>query len=94
MVANSTTPPLTPHRLSLALWDSPTRYSPLLPLAAVAGKLPRHKPIAQVSSITHDGIRYDLPALSERTLSNEIGQLLQDIKRGRVEDTHNWIYRI
>lgn len=50
--------------------------------------------IAQVASITHEGERYDLPAVESRVLSNEIDQLLQDIKRGRVEDTHDWIYKI
>jgi branched-chain amino acid aminotransferase len=50
--------------------------------------------IAQVSSITHDDVRYELPALESRTLSNEIAQVIQDLKRGRVEDTHNWIYKI
>ncbi len=50
--------------------------------------------IAQVSSITYEGERFDLPALETRTLSNEIGQVLQDLKRGRAEDTHNWIYKI
>ena len=50
--------------------------------------------LAQVSSITYDNERFELPPLADRTLSNEIGKLLQDIKRGRVADTHNWIYKI
>ncbi|PCJ23616.1 MAG: branched chain amino acid aminotransferase [Flavobacteriales bacterium] len=50
--------------------------------------------IAQISSITYNGVKYDLPAIESRTLSNEIAKELQDIKRGRAEDTHNWIYRI
>ena len=50
--------------------------------------------IAQVSSITHNDVRYELPPLENRTLSNEISQVIQDLKRGRVEDTHNWIYKI
>ena len=50
--------------------------------------------IAQVASITHEGTRYELPAVESRILSNELDQLLQDIKRGRVEDKHNWIYKI
>jgi branched-chain amino acid aminotransferase len=50
--------------------------------------------LAQVSSITHNNERFELPPLDNRTLSNELGQLIQDIKRGVVEDTHNWIYRI
>jgi len=50
--------------------------------------------IAQISSITFKDKKYDLPAIESRTLSNEIGEILQDLKRGRLEDTHNWIYRI
>ncbi len=50
--------------------------------------------LAQISSITYEGERYDLPPLESRTLSNEIGQIIQDIKRGKAEDTHNWIYKI
>ncbi len=50
--------------------------------------------LAQVSSITYNNEKFELPPLESRTLSNEIGQVLQDIKRGRIEDTHNWIYRI
>ena len=50
--------------------------------------------IAQIASITYNDERFDLPAIETRTLSNEISQVIQDLKRGRVEDTHNWIYKI
>ncbi len=50
--------------------------------------------IAQIASITFEDVKYELPAVDIRVLSNEVDQLLQDIKRGRVEDTHNWIYKI
>ena len=50
--------------------------------------------LAQVSSITHNNERFELPSLESRTLSNELGQLIQDIKRGVVEDTHDWIYKV
>ena len=50
--------------------------------------------IAQVSSITHFSDRYELPALEDRKLSNEIGQVLQDLKRGKIADKHNWIFKI
>ncbi len=50
--------------------------------------------LAQISSITYNNERYVLPALENRTLSNEIGKLIQDIKRGRVADTHDWVYRL
>ncbi|MBL4670464.1 MAG: branched-chain amino acid aminotransferase [Flavobacteriales bacterium] len=50
--------------------------------------------LAQISSITYKDVKYELPALESRTLSNEIGQIIQDLKRGRAEDTHNWIYKL
>lgn len=50
--------------------------------------------IAQVKSITYETERFELPPVEDRKLSNEIDQLLQDIKRGRVADTHQWIYKI
>jgi branched-chain amino acid aminotransferase len=50
--------------------------------------------LAQISSITFNDEKFELPSLENRTLSNEIGQILQDIKRGNLEDTHNWIYKI
>tara|TARA_B100000809_G_scaffold117485_1_gene115813 strand:- start:8302 stop:9393 length:1092 start_codon:yes stop_codon:yes gene_type:complete len=50
--------------------------------------------LAQISSITYNDERLELPSLDSRTLSNEIGQIIQDLKRGKVEDTHNWIYRV
>lgn len=50
--------------------------------------------LAQISSITYNDERFDLPSLESRSLSNEIAQIMQDIKRGKIEDTHNWIYKI
>lgn len=50
--------------------------------------------IAQISSITYNDERFELPALEDRILSNKITKLLEDIKRGRVADTHNWIVKI
>lgn len=50
--------------------------------------------IAQVSSITHESVKYELPAIEDRMLSNEIGKVLQDLKRGRIADKHNWIFKI
>lgn len=50
--------------------------------------------LAQISSITYNDERFELPPLDTRSLSNEIGQIIQDIKRGKVEDSHNWIYKI
>jgi len=50
--------------------------------------------LAQISSITYNDERFELPSLESRTLSNEIGQMIQDIKRGKTEDTHDWIFKI
>ena len=50
--------------------------------------------ITQVSSITYEDERMELPALADRKLSNEIGQVLQDLKRGQIEDKHDWIFKI
>ena len=50
--------------------------------------------LAQISSITYNDERFELPSLESRTLSNEIGQMIQDIKRGKIEDTHDWIFKI
>tara|TARA_B100000809_G_C15107612_1_gene519312 strand:- start:887 stop:1978 length:1092 start_codon:yes stop_codon:yes gene_type:complete len=50
--------------------------------------------LAQISSITYNDERFVLPSLESRSLSNEIGQIIQDIKRGKAEDTHNWIYKV
>lgn len=50
--------------------------------------------IAQIASITYHNERFELPEVKTRVLSNEIATVLQDIKRGRIEDKYNWIYRI
>jgi branched-chain amino acid aminotransferase len=50
--------------------------------------------LAPISSITYNEHRMELPALETRALSIEIGQLIQDLKRGKIEDTHGWIVRV
>jgi branched-chain amino acid aminotransferase len=50
--------------------------------------------IAQISSITYNNERFELPAIKDRTLSSEIAKLLENIKRGKVADTHNWIFKV
>ena len=50
--------------------------------------------IAQIASITFDDEKFVLPAIENRTVSNKIAERIQDIKRGRVEDKYNWIYKI
>lgn len=50
--------------------------------------------IAQIASITFNDEKFELPAIEKREISNKIAQSIQDIKRGRVEDKYNWIYKI
>ena len=50
--------------------------------------------IAHISTIGYEGIDYELPGVETRKLSNKLLTTLDDIKYGKVEDTHGWIYRI
>lgn len=50
--------------------------------------------IAPIASITYQNERFELPPVENRKLSNELDKLLQDIKHGKVADTHNWICKI
>lgn len=52
---------------------------------------------ATISHISHFGYKgghYELPPVESRKYSNKVGQLLNDIKLGRINDTHNWMYKI
>jgi branched-chain amino acid aminotransferase len=50
--------------------------------------------IAQVASITYNEERFELPPIADRDLSNQLSQEIQDIKRGRIADTRNWIHKV
>ncbi|MCO6498883.1 MAG: branched-chain amino acid aminotransferase [Vicingus serpentipes] len=50
--------------------------------------------VAQISSITNNGERFDLPAKEERTLSNELTTRLDGIKTGKLEDPYHWVVKI
>lgn len=50
--------------------------------------------IAQIASITHKNEKFVLPAITDRTLSNEIAKLMQDIKHAKAEDKYNWVYKL
>ncbi len=50
--------------------------------------------ISQISVIGHEGTDYDLPPLETREVSNKLLKALNDIKAGRVEDTHGWITKV
>ena len=47
--------------------------------------------IAHIASIAFEGEEFTLPALEERPLANRIGQVLDDVRRGRAADPHGWM---
>jgi branched-chain amino acid aminotransferase len=50
--------------------------------------------IAQISIFNHTGIDYELPSIESREFSNRVSSYLQDIKRGKIEDSHGWIVKL
>ncbi|MFI5149572.1 MAG: branched-chain amino acid aminotransferase [Bacteroidia bacterium] len=50
--------------------------------------------IAHMSTIGFEGKDYDLPPVPERIFSNRVALELEGIKKGKLEDKHNWLYRI
>jgi len=50
--------------------------------------------IAQISSITYNGERFDLPAKEKRTLSNELTARLNGIKTGKLVDPYGWTVEV
>lgn len=50
--------------------------------------------IAHIQSIAYDGIEYQLPAVEERKLTNHIGEVLDDIRRGRRPDPFGWMVSV
>ncbi len=50
--------------------------------------------IAHISAIGFEGKDYVLPELNDQLFSNRVAKELEDIRRGRVADTHNWMYKI
>lgn len=47
--------------------------------------------IAHIRSIAYDGVDYELPPVEQRNLSNRIGTILDDIRRGRMADPFGWM---
>ena len=47
--------------------------------------------IAHIRSIAYDGVDYELPPVEQRNLTNRIGGILDDIRRGRSADTFGWM---
>jgi branched-chain amino acid aminotransferase len=50
--------------------------------------------IAHISHIGHDGIDHKLPALTDKSFSRRVSKALDSIRRGRIEDPHNWVYKV
>lgn len=50
--------------------------------------------IAPIATIGFEGKDYTLPPVTERIFSNRVGQELENIRKGRSEDKHNWMYKV
>jgi len=50
--------------------------------------------IAQIIGIGHVDNYYPLPAVEERKFSNKVDETLRNIRKGKVEDSLNWMYKI
>lgn len=50
--------------------------------------------IAHIKTIAYDGIDYELPPITEKNWSNHVGGLLDDIRRGRAEDSFGWMHKV
>jgi len=48
--------------------------------------------VAPFASITHQGTDYTLAPVETRTFSAKLKQTLLDIRLGKAEDKHNWVY--
>lgn len=50
--------------------------------------------IAHISHIGKDDVRYELPTLTNDHFSKKVSKELDDIRKGRVEDKHNWLQKV
>lgn len=50
--------------------------------------------IAHIATIGFEGKDYTLPPVEGRIFSNRVAQELENIRKGRSEDKHNWMYKI
>ncbi|MDA0194631.1 MAG: branched-chain amino acid aminotransferase [Bacteroidetes bacterium] len=50
--------------------------------------------IAPIKSIGYEGADYNLPSVDSWELAPKLLKTLDDIKTGKVEDVHGWVYRI
>ena len=47
--------------------------------------------IAHIATIAHGDEVFELPSLEKRTVANDIGRTLDDIRRGRTADPYGWM---
>ena len=50
--------------------------------------------IAHIAQIGFENINYDLPEIQPHSFANRVAKELENIRRGRVEDIHKWMYKI
>jgi branched-chain amino acid aminotransferase len=50
--------------------------------------------IAPICLIGYEGIDYALPPLNEASFSSKVGKELDDIRKGRTADRHNWVLKV
>jgi branched-chain amino acid aminotransferase len=50
--------------------------------------------IAQIIGIGHNGKDYPLPPVSERKFSTKIDDTLRAIRKGKIEDKFNWMWKV
>ncbi|CAA9255145.1 MAG: Branched-chain amino acid aminotransferase [uncultured Adhaeribacter sp.] len=50
--------------------------------------------ISQIVTIGYQGQNFDLPAVSTRKYSTQLAQTLDDIRTGKLTDTHGWMVHV
>lgn len=50
--------------------------------------------VAHIASIAFEDEVFELPPSEQREFSNEVGKMLEDIKRLRVADKHGWVVKV
>jgi branched-chain amino acid aminotransferase len=50
--------------------------------------------IARIDTISYDGVDYKLPPFTENDFAVRMGNYLEDLKRGNVEDNYTWVKKV
>ena len=50
--------------------------------------------IAHISHIGYEGVDYELPPLTEKSFSRRVNKELDNIRRGRTGDPHQWVFKV